>query len=158
MEPLDRVNAYYKASADRMETIFKQLISRTSPPAQAASQLFTWLDRIVSGSEQPFDIFGYPLQPGETPRMEQFTSHFTILLISFAQSNGPEHHNDLIAFTQEFYRLLRGRPWVCRGETMEKPKLGMLSSLGNTHPYCKASLTPPFPLSRQDLTPASYGR
>lgn len=102
-----------------MEAIFNELVTRSITPQDTASQLFTWLDRIVSGEEPPFDDFGYDERAGGTPRMDQWTIRFSGCLIVATQENYGLQ-GDLIVFYKGVLSQTQRPPMgVSRGDNGE---------------------------------------
>lgn len=104
-------------------------------PSSGAMSCFTWISDIVSGRCPPFYIQTEPkpeywqpaeYSPGDNPGMEEFHKYFCGFLMQSAGLCDTHDQQDLLlSFVLEYWRLLKTKKWIYRGETMELPTLGL---------------------------------
>ncbi|KAI5840089.1 hypothetical protein DFP73DRAFT_196787 [Morchella snyderi] len=126
----------------RMNDIIASVVDGTTTPTAAAATLFHWLDDIVNERCAPYENFGYETAPGDTPRVNEFSTNVGVDIVGYAcirelcgrTFEEWEAHARLADLAREFWRLLGTRKWISRGHPMATSDNWLLDNLCNIFP------------------------
>ncbi|KAH0608982.1 uncharacterized protein H6S33_001210 [Morchella sextelata] len=143
-------------SQENLERLWQTIQSvrlGTITPSSAAMTCFTWLTDIINGRCPPFypeaeaEAAAWRPQPGDTPGMRVFHEHLCGFLWTNSGLSDDERQDLLLEFMVEYWRLLRTKKWIYRGETMELLSLGREEHSHGPHhwPHTDGRLNAPRP-------------